>query len=417
MKAGLTIEELATEVMRQKDAKADYIVNTSMLAMEHCGTELVLRVLDDSHIDRIEPLDIADTAHRQIGTRLGIPAKYYGKMLTEHPDLLVTNVNAWFEREPTERMLRVLDGKVRAYLSNSYMRMDHYEIFASVLPVIGEIPDVQFVSCHITDNRMYIKAVDPHLTAEVAPGDTVKAGVVISNSEVGLGSVSVQPLIYRELDGNGIAVAGATTKRIHRGRVNSAEEHFMLASQEVLTEADRTFLTELQETVRSATDEEQFSQIVTLMQSAKHHTFLCIEPMRLFAERMEIPNVEWILLGGYGKLKRSWIESVMERKGNIPVFMIGSKLFKDVWRAPLIQEYPPLLYRPAEKTLPHCSECKYCYSVRQGKRGLWRACRHYKIVRQDKDSGGRHIPGRYAAVSPQWCPKRPETNWRFTKRV
>lgn len=233
MKAGLTIEELATEVMRQKDAKADYIVNTSMLAMEHCGTELVLRVLDDSHIDRIEPLDIADTAHRQIGTRLGIPAKYYGKMLTEHPDLLVTNVNAWFEREPTERMLRVLDGKVRAYLSNSYMRMDHYEIFASVLPVIGEIPDVQFVSCHITDNRMYIKAVDPHLTAEVAPGDTVKAGVVISNSEVGLGSVSVQPLIYRELDGNGIAVAGATTKRIHRGRVNSAEEHFMLASQEV----------------------------------------------------------------------------------------------------------------------------------------------------------------------------------------
>ncbi len=139
--------------------------------------------------------------------------------------------------------------------------------------------------------------------------------------------------------------------------------------------------------------------------------------MRLFAERMEIPNVEWILLGGYGKLKRSWIESVMERKGNIPVFMIGSKLFKDVWRAPLIQEYPPLLYRPAEKTLPHCSECKYCYSVRQGKRGLWRACRHYKIVRQDKDSGGRHIPGRYAAVSPQWCPKRPETNWRFTKRV
>ena len=145
-----------------------------------------------------------------------------------------------------------------------------YEIFASVLPVIGEIPDVQFVSCHITDNRMYIKAVDPHLTAEVAPGDTVKAGVVISNSEVGLGSVSVQPLIYRELDGNGIAVAGATTKRIHRGRVNSAEEHFMLASQEVLTEADRTFLTELQETVRSATDEEQFSQIDTLMQSAKH---------------------------------------------------------------------------------------------------------------------------------------------------
>ncbi|WP_195543037.1 DUF932 domain-containing protein [Massiliimalia timonensis] len=270
MKAGLTIEELAAEIMRQKDAKTDYIVNSSRLCMENYGTDLVLRVLGDDDTDRIEPLDIADTAHRQIGTRLGIPAKYYGKMLSEHPDLLVTNVNAWFSREPTERMLRVLDGKVRAYLSNSYMRMDHYEIFASVLPVIGEIPDVQFVSCHITDSRMYIKAVYPNMASEISPGDTVKMGVVISNSEVGLGSVSVQPLIYRELNGNGIVVGGATTKRIHRGRVNSAEEHFMLASQEVLTEADRTFLTELQETVRSATDEEQFSQIVALMQTARN---------------------------------------------------------------------------------------------------------------------------------------------------
>lgn len=269
MKAGLTIEELASEIMRQKDAKADYIVNTARLSMENYGTDLVLRVLGDDDVDRIEPLDIADTAHRQIGTRLGIPAKYYGKMLSEHPDLLATNVNAWFGRAPTERMIRVLDGKVRAYLSNSYLRMDHYEIFASVLPVIGEIPDVEFVSCQITDSRMYIKAVNPNLTAEVAPDDTVKMGVVISNSEVGLGSVSVQPLIYRVNDGNGIAVGGATTKRIHRGRASSAQEHFMLASQEVLTQADRTFLTELQETVRSATDEEQFSQIVTLMQNAR----------------------------------------------------------------------------------------------------------------------------------------------------
>lgn len=44
-----------------------------------------------------------------------------------------------------------------------------------------------------------------------------------------------------------------------------------------------------------------------------YHTFLCIEPMRLFAERMEIPNVEWILLGGYGKeFVRSFSEAVAE---------------------------------------------------------------------------------------------------------
>ena len=269
MKAGLTVEELAAEIMRQRDAKEDYIVNTAGLRMENYGESFVLRVMDNNGTDRIEPLDIAEIAHRQIGARLGIPAKYYGTMLSNYPELLVTNVNAWFGKTPAERMLRVLDGKLRAYLSNSYLRMDHYEIFASVLPVIGEIADVQFVSCQITDNRMYIKAVNPNLEAEVAPGDTVKAGVVISNSEVGLGSVCVQPLIYRERDACGIVVGVETTKRIHRGRVNPALAHFRLASQEVLTDADCTFLTELQQTVRSVNDADRFSQIVSLLQTAK----------------------------------------------------------------------------------------------------------------------------------------------------
>lgn len=269
MKAGLTIEALATEIMRQKDAKADYIVNASNLRVENYGTDLVLRVLDADNTDRIEPLDIGTIAHRQIGTKLGIPAKYYEKMLAEHPDLLVTNVNAWLERDTNQRMLRVLDGRLRAYLSNSYLRMDHYEIFASVLPVIGEIPDVRFVSCQITDNRMYIKAINPHLSSEITPGSTVHAGVIISNSEVGLGSVNVQPLIYCADNENGFVVGGTATKRIHRGGVNSAEEHFMLASQEILSDSDRRFLTELQETVRLAAGEDVFAQTVTLIQNAR----------------------------------------------------------------------------------------------------------------------------------------------------
>lgn len=32
---------------------------------------------------------------------------------------------------------------------------------------------------------------------EVRKGDIVQAGVMISNSEVGLGAVSIQPLVYR----------------------------------------------------------------------------------------------------------------------------------------------------------------------------------------------------------------------------
>lgn len=75
-------------------------------------------MLDNSGIDRIEPLDIGDYAHRQIGAYLNIPAKYYSRMLDEYPKLLTENVNGWFSRADAQRMLRVLDGRMRAFVSN-----------------------------------------------------------------------------------------------------------------------------------------------------------------------------------------------------------------------------------------------------------------------------------------------------------
>ena len=50
----------------------------------------------------------------------------------------------------------------------------------------------------------YIKVVNPRLTAEVVPGDIVQAGIIISNSETGLGAVCIQPLIYRLVCSNGV---------------------------------------------------------------------------------------------------------------------------------------------------------------------------------------------------------------------
>ena len=204
MKTGLTLEQLAAEITRQQSAKEDYVVNTGNLRLESYGPDLTLRVLDSDGADRIEPLEIGDIAHRQIGTHLSIPAKYYERMRSEDAGLLAHNVNTWLERTPAQRMIRVLDGKVRAYLSNRYLRMDNYSIASAVLPILAEIPDVRIESCQITDSRMYIKAVNPRLQEDVTPGDTVQAGVLISNSEVGLGSVNIQPLIYRLVYINGM---------------------------------------------------------------------------------------------------------------------------------------------------------------------------------------------------------------------
>ena len=148
-------------------------------------------------------LGVGEIAHRQIGSALGIPAKYYDKMRAENPELLAQNVNSWFTMTPQKRMVRTLDGNARAFLSERYRRIDNAEIAEAVLPILAEMPDVRIESCEITESKMYLKAVNPRLTAEVVPGDIVQSGILITNSEVGMGSMSIQPLVYRLVCTNG----------------------------------------------------------------------------------------------------------------------------------------------------------------------------------------------------------------------
>lgn len=269
MKAGMTIEALASEIMRQKDCKEDYIVNANRLAMEPCGQGVVLRVMDNHNIDRIEPLDISPIAHRQIGTHLSIPAKYYSKMLEEAPTLLATNVNTWLCRAESQRMLRVLDGSARAFLSNRYLRIDHFPVAQAVIPILGEMPDIRFESCQVTENRMYIKVVNTGLEANIGPNDVIQAGLLISNSEVGLGCVSIQPMIYRVENRAGMFVNDAATRRNHVGRTNFAEIHFRLNPTDDRTLDDHAFLQAIQESVRTSANEDRFRSIIEMIQRAK----------------------------------------------------------------------------------------------------------------------------------------------------
>ena len=116
---------------------------------------------------------------------------------------------------------------------------------------------------------MYIKVVNPRLVAEVVPGDIVQAGIVITNSEVGQGAFSVQPLIYRLVCSNGMTVNDAAMRRNHVGRVAAAEENFLLYRDETLAADDKAFLMKIQDTVRAAVDEVAFQRVVGMMREAK----------------------------------------------------------------------------------------------------------------------------------------------------
>ena len=125
MKTGRTIQEMAAEIMRQSQAKEDYLVNTGSLAMEVWDKNPMLHLRDANGVELVEPLEIQSTAHQQLGDYLDIPRKYYRRMLGEDANLLAYNVNSWLQRNPEQRMIRTMDGRARAFLSNRYRRIDN----------------------------------------------------------------------------------------------------------------------------------------------------------------------------------------------------------------------------------------------------------------------------------------------------
>ena len=198
MNKGISLTALATEIERQKDAKHDLIAPTKAITMGNAGTPVGLGLAIDNVGDKgYEVYGINASAHAQIAGRLGIPVKYYERMQVEAPKLLAENVNEWLHRSDDRRMLRTLDGNVRAFLSDRYQRIDNHEIAEVALPILAALPEVRIVSANITEHRMYIQAVTPRLTADVKLNDPVQAGVIISNSEIGSGAVSIAPMVYR----------------------------------------------------------------------------------------------------------------------------------------------------------------------------------------------------------------------------
>lgn len=253
MKTGRDLKDVLIELKRQNELKRDFIAPAGRMCLENDGE--TFRVGD------MESFSSTPLFHRQLGSALGIPAKYYDLMKAEKPELLANNVNTWLGERSNNYMVRALGDTARAFLSERYRRRDNLEIASAVLPLFtGGRYLVE--SCEVTSNRMYIKIVNKRLEMEVTKGDVVQAGVVISNSEVGLGAVSVQPLVYRLACTNGMIIADMGQRKNHVGRQNQLMEDFSMYSDETLEAEDKAFLMKLKDVVLAAIEQNRFAMVV-----------------------------------------------------------------------------------------------------------------------------------------------------------
>jgi len=264
----MTLQNLAVEIDRVRRTKCDYLIPSSSLTMRtYPDSPGNVPTLSFDAPNGLQQMGLTEVAHRQLADKLRIPFTYFKRMQNEQPALLDSNVNVWLGSEGNEaRMIRTLDGNVRAVLSKRYRPIDNWQVAEWVLPLLNAFDDARVESCSLTGTRMYLKVVTPRITEEVAPGDLVQAGVVIGNSEVGHGSLSIQPLVFRLKCKNGLVASEGTMRRAHIGRVlESTDDGATIFQDDTLRADDTAFMLKVRDVVRQAVSETTLRLVVDRM--------------------------------------------------------------------------------------------------------------------------------------------------------
>jgi hypothetical protein len=260
MKQGRSLIDLATEVQRQVQSKRDFLADTRSITMYDKGNLLELEDKD---------FEITSHCHHQIGERLQIPRKYYDRMRVSAPALLTSNVNHWFKNSPETRMIRTLDGRARAFLSDRYRPLDNFDLMENILQVVKE-KKLKIVSAELTETRLYLKIIMMEMEGEVKPGDPVQAGVIISNSEIGMGSVNIQHMINRLVCSNGMIVPDSGLRRFHIGRRNNNSEDGIIEylKDETKILDDKAFWAKIRDIVEATLNKDSFDLILNRLRKS-----------------------------------------------------------------------------------------------------------------------------------------------------
>jgi len=296
---------MAAEVERQADARRDFLAPTSQVRMV-TEQEAARQARSTNTPPNVrlqlskEHFGINRLAHNQIAQRLSIPQKYYDRMAQDAPELLTTNVNHWFDEQNEARMIRTLDGNVRAFLSDRYRTIDNYDLMAAVLPILSAQKALKVVSCEVTERRLYIKAVNQRVEGEIKKGDPVQAGIVFSNSEVGAGTMKVEQLVYRLVCLNGM-IAGSMLRKMHLGRAQGASDEagaWELFSDDTKEQSDKALFMQVEDVTRRVlTDQDWFTGSLKKMQDATQRK-LEGDPLKAVEELQKVTRVSDATRGG-----------------------------------------------------------------------------------------------------------------------
>lgn len=290
------LEQLVSELQRQKDSKVDFIADGRELGVNRF---MYLKPrTNPSPISEFLPMDgimVGDKALEQLGSRIEppIPNRFLRDLFSEperYGDIGARLVNDLLVKNPKRLFVRCLDGKVRAVLSNRYRVLDNYDLAFTALEVVreagGEVVEaslsdthmrLKFLTRNVWDainearkdgqgNQEYLKRIQYDLRKETLPGGpgTVYPIVTVSNSETGHGGLQVQIGMLRAICVN-LLITESMVSQIHLG---DRMEVGRFTEETVSAESKAIYL-KARDTVRNAFHPDIFKRLVTTAKEAQ----------------------------------------------------------------------------------------------------------------------------------------------------
>ena len=210
----------------------------------------------------------SEIATSQMCQKLEIPVKYYRRLPDE---MKATVANFDIGRLNGSYFLRGKGEWIRAFLSAEYVAFNNSEIAQTAESLLrnGALDVKSFV---LEETHMFLKIISEDI---VDSGAGLKTGILIGNSEVGMGSVSVEPFVFRKPCTNDLIVSREksfrhahihlTAHELTRRMAEAISEGFQVASSVLgaFLKTREVKVVDPLEVIRKIAEERMFSQKLT----------------------------------------------------------------------------------------------------------------------------------------------------------
>ena len=298
-----TLQNLVTELERQRKSRIDFVADVRHLSIEANGGIKVIPATAQAFEWMPEgPMMMKRAAYHQLAERTSppMPTRFFDALMEERPNRLADLVNGLHADDPKKRLVRCLDNEIRAWLSNSYRVLDNLDIAFTCMEE-AQKKNAQVFEADLSDRRMRIKFTTQDVwdkidvtqrsgpqggwfagaignrdlmgktimgarIREELPGGpgTIHPVVTALNSETGHGGFHIRIGLLLGMCFN-VATLETVVSRVHLGE--RLEEGMF--SQETISAESKAIMLKARDAVRGAFDQNKFAGMVAKAKAAQ----------------------------------------------------------------------------------------------------------------------------------------------------